>query len=165
MRKVILTVLALFQFLVSILFAIESGLAVFVAVRTRSTGRFHGMPFTARHDLLGAVDAFILALFFFWSGYVCLRFRRPSPSQGRRMLKRISGGELLARMTVWWLLLLSILVGFVLYDFALLSPEGLTRLLKVTVSIAIPAFLLHQWVLNRRKKRKSSGFGNNGGEP
>lgn len=68
------------------------------------------------------------------------------------MLRRISGRELLVRMTVWWLFLAALLVEFVLYDLALVSPAGFTRLIKITISLYIPLFLLHNLVLNRKRK-------------
>jgi hypothetical protein len=68
------------------------------------------------------------------------------------MLGRISGRELLVRMSVWLLFLVVYVVGFVLYDCSLLSANGLTRMFEITACTTIPIFLLHQWILNQKKK-------------
>jgi hypothetical protein len=72
------------------------------------------------------------------------------------MLGGISGRELLRRMSVWLLSLVVYVVGFILYDCSLLSAERLTRMFKITVCLTIPFFLLHQWILHRKKMTRKS---------
>ncbi len=75
------------------------------------------------------------------------------------MPRRISGRELLLRMSVWLLICMIFAIGLILNSFDVLSADGLTRLFKVTAVVAIPLFVAHQLALNR-KKRKSPDFGN-----
>jgi hypothetical protein len=65
---------------------------------------------------------------------------------------RISVHVLLVRMSVWLLSLVVYAVGFVLYNCSLLSPNGLGRMFKITAYTTIPIWLLHQLILNRKKK-------------
>ena len=81
------------------------------------------------------------------------------------MSGRISGREFLVRMSIWLLFLLTYAIGLILYDWSLLSPDGLTRMVKILAYTTIPAFLLHQWILNRRKKtRNGPKPGDDGGQ-
>jgi predicted permease len=59
---------------------------------------------------------------------------------------------MLKRMSVWLVAILIYIVGFVFYDFDLLSAKSLTLLAKIVFWISLPTFLVHQWMINRKQR-------------
>ncbi len=60
--------------------------------------------------------------------------------------------EVLKSIVTCWLFLTALLIEFVPHNFGVLSDNGLGQAITITVCMYIPLFILHLWVLNRRKR-------------
>lgn len=74
--KAMIGAVALLSFLLAVFFGCEGVLALFAAYRVHTTGQFHGLPYTATHDVRVAVGAFMIAAVFLWQAHIFRPSRR-----------------------------------------------------------------------------------------